>query len=62
MDDGAEEGDYRRAALVGLRPDPEHGGCDIFSRRFRDIYTGRLHHPVDYRAPECTEGHPQTIC
>lgn len=43
MDDGSAEGDYRRAALVGLRPDPEHGGYDTFTRRPRDIYSGRLH-------------------
>ena len=45
MDDGSEEGDYRRAALVGLRPDSEHDGCDIFTRRIRDIYSSRLHIP-----------------
>lgn len=43
MNDGSEEGDYRRAALVRLRPDSEHGECDIFNRRFRDIYSSRLH-------------------
>ena len=43
MDDGSEEGDYRRAAWVGLRPDSEHSGCDIFTRRIRDIYSSRLH-------------------
>ena len=42
MDDGSGEGDYRRAALPSLRPDPEHGGCDIFTRRFQDIYSRRL--------------------
>lgn len=43
MDDGSGERDYRRKALVGLRPDPEHRGCDIFTRRVRDIYNRRLH-------------------
>ncbi len=42
MDDGSEERDYRRAALVRLRSDPEHRGCDIITRRSRDIYTRRL--------------------
>ena len=45
MDDGSGEGDYRRPALVSLRPDPEHRGCDIFTRRFQDIYSRRLHPP-----------------
>jgi hypothetical protein len=45
MDDGSGERDYRRKALVGLRPDPEHRGCDIFTRRLRDIYNRRLHSP-----------------
>jgi hypothetical protein len=57
MDDGSEEGDYRRAALVGLRPDSEHGGCDIFTRRIRDIYSSRLHsdHDRDWTAGELDE-------
>jgi hypothetical protein len=42
MDDGSGERDDRRKALVGLRPDPEHRGCDIFTRRVRDIYSRRL--------------------
>jgi hypothetical protein len=37
MADGSGERDYRKKALVGLRPDPEHRGCDIFTRRVRDI-------------------------
>jgi hypothetical protein len=54
MDDGSGEGDYRRAALVSLRPDPDHRGCDIFTRRFRDIYSHRLHsgiRPVSCQSP-----------
>ena len=47
MDDGSEDGDYRGAAWVGLRPDPEHGRCDIFTRRIRDIYSSRLQKPRD---------------
>ena len=39
MDDGAAEGAYRRVPGVDLRPDPEHRGCDIFTRRVRDIYS-----------------------
>jgi hypothetical protein len=38
MDDGSEEGDYRRAALVGLRPDSEHGGA-TFSPAESGTYT-----------------------
>ena len=49
MDDGSGERDYRREALVGLRPDPEHRGCDIFTRRVRDIYNRRLH--IDAQEP-----------
>jgi len=42
MNDGSGKRDHRRTALVGLRSDPEHCGCDIFTRRFRDIYSRRL--------------------
>jgi hypothetical protein len=45
MDDGSGERDYRQSALVALRSDPEHHGCDLFTRRFRDIYTRRLQIP-----------------
>jgi len=38
MDEGSEEGDYRRAALVGLRPDSEHGGA-TFSPAESGTYT-----------------------
>jgi hypothetical protein len=49
MNDGSEKRDHRRTALVGLRSDPEHCGCDIFTRRFRDIYSRRLQYPPQLR-------------
>ena len=37
MNDGSGKRDHRRTALVGLRSDPEHCGCDIVTRGMRDM-------------------------